>query len=144
MHSLTAQPGAFHSGASQPAATPSSPWPLRKHDTFVHVCVTENSLNAEVLQALGSILVEQKAQGIRRVLLEEDIKHFEVGTPQVLTALESLRLFDCFDLRVALFTQQLDRMADLRFVETAAVNRGYDMKAFSDVGPALEWLLQAT
>lgn len=118
-------------------------WFFRKHDDFAHLCIIETRFRPEMLKPMGDCLARVKAEGMRKVLLEEDIQHFSVTTPQVLAALETLRAYDVFDLKVALLTYKPERLADLRFIETVAVNRGYEVQAFADVGMALEWLLSA-
>lgn len=118
-------------------------WFFRKHDDFAHLCLIETRFKSEMLKPMGDCLARIKAEGMRKVLLEEDIQHFSVTTPHVLATLEALRAYDGFDLKVALLTYRPERLGDLRFIETVAVNRGYEVQAFADVGLALEWLLSA-
>jgi hypothetical protein len=117
-------------------------WSLHLHDNFAHLCVVEPRLSLSLAHHLAEAFAELKAQGFYRVLLEENVQAWKLTTTEILTLLESVRQYDFFEMRVGLLCPYRDHLEDLRFLETAAVNRGYEVRVFLEVGPALAWLLQ--
>jgi hypothetical protein len=117
-------------------------WSLHLHDNFAHLCVVESHLSQAIAQSLVDALLDLKVQGFRRILLEENVQRWNLATSDVLSLLQSLRPYDFFDMRVALLSPYRAHLDDLRFLETASVNRGYEMRVFLEVGPGLAWLLE--
>jgi hypothetical protein len=109
--------------------------------SFVHLQVTTSDLDLAHYPLIIEHLAEQRTKGIHRLLFEDCIEHWNLTTGGILTVVESLRYLNIFDMRIAVLSTKVKHLNDLRFVETAAVNRGYDMKVFSNEVAAIEWVL---
>ncbi len=118
--------------------------PLRilAHDDFAHIQVTAESLDLPTTKQIFDHLAESSHPGIKRVLIEDCVGHWRLTTGGIVTLIDTLRNCNIFDLRIALLSKVESHLHELRFAETAAVNRGYEAKTFSDAVPAIQWLLK--
>ncbi len=118
-------------------------WDMDMKATYVHVRIVEAKLSSAIAEPLRDILTNLKSQGIHKVMLEDAVEDWRLSTAQIISMLDSLRQYDFFDMRLALYSPSRGHSDDLRFLETAAINRGYEVGFFSDVHAAESWLLEA-
>lgn len=118
--------------------------PLRilAHDDFAHIQVIAQNLDLSTMKQIVDPLAGPRDKAIKRVLIEDCVGHWRLTTGDILTLIETLRTCNIFDLRIALLSKVESHLHDLRFAETAAVNRGYEAKAFSEAVPAIQWLMR--
>jgi hypothetical protein len=126
---------------TQPPALETPAIRILPNPAFVHLQVTTTELDMANYPLVIEHLANQRAEGINRLLFEDCVEQWNLTTGGILTVVESLRHLNIFDMRIAVLSTKAKRLNDLRFVETAAINRGYDLKVFSDKAVAMGWLL---
>jgi len=115
---------------------------ITRFDDYFHVQFKAELFESAMVKRVLENLSQKRMPGLRRILCEDCAHHWNLTTGGIISLIESLRYDDIFDWRIAWVSGKASHLDDLRFAENAGVNRGYDMKAFSETPMALSWLLQ--
>nr|MBN2278425.1 hypothetical protein [candidate division Zixibacteria bacterium] len=110
---------------------------------YYHFVVTGENTIENVSSYLGEIHKICIRDGCSRVLIEENFEGPGLGTMPIYDIITDIGLQARMTVRkIAFINANPDHdIREMKFAETVAVNRGVNIKVFSNVAEAEEWIL---
>jgi hypothetical protein len=127
----------------QESADYSKPYQLtfEYRPNYLYAFVTGEKDSYEISkQYWQEIAAECQKSGIKKVLIEEDIKE-NVSMPDMYQFASEIPQLGVFGIRVAFVDRQQDQHQLNQFGETVATNRGLFSRVFNNAAAAEQWLL---
>jgi hypothetical protein len=128
---------------NQESAASAKPYKLtfEYRPQYLYAFVTGEKDSYEISkQYWQEIAGECRKSGIRKVLIDEDIKE-NVSMSEMYQFASEIPQLGFFGIRVAFLDRQQDQQQLNQFGETVATNRGLFSRVFSNFDEAEEWLL---
>jgi hypothetical protein len=128
---------------NQESAASAKPYKLtfEYRPQYLYAFVTGEKDSYEISkQYWQEIAGECRKSGIRKVLIDEDIKE-NVSMSEMYQFASEIPQLGFFGIRVAFVDRQQDQQQLNQFGETVATNRGLFSRVFSNFDEAEEWLL---
>jgi hypothetical protein len=114
---------------------------IEERPGYLHAVVTGVNSKENVVRYLDDIRRECAARSCSRVLIEENLKGPRLDILDVFDIASSARERATTPLPVVAYVD-VNATSDLmKFAEDVAVNRGIDVRVFSSVADAAQWLL---
>jgi len=112
-----------------------------KQKHYLHACIVADSTREDVLNSLIEIQKTCLKDKCRRVLIEEDYIGPTISTFDIFSIIEQISPGISPDIQQIAFVDANKRHVDaVHFAETVAVNRGVNIRIFTDNKDAAAWL----